>query len=141
MGDKLAKCPPSDRDQFNLLNRKIREENDLLRKTRNSLKNSGQQNPQNEKIDRIQVEEDLFANADIIAVTLNSSMNGQMEKFFVKKLRTRGKKFILSKIWKRKSLIFFFLILILQEVEMLGRFQYVSWMKQVNVSSLKLWFL
>ena len=108
MGDKLAKCPPSDRDQFNLLNRKIREENDLLRKTRNSLKNSGQQNPQNEKIDRIQVEEDLFANADIIAVTLNSSMNGQMEKFFVKKLRTRGKKFILSKIWKRKSLIFFF---------------------------------
>ena len=89
MGDKLAKCPSSDRDQINLMNRKIREEQDLLRKTKNSL-NSGQ-NSENEKVDRIQVEEDLFANADIIAVTLNSSMNGQMEKFFVKKLRTRGK--------------------------------------------------
>ena len=73
-----------------MLNRKIREEQDLLKKTRNSLNNSGQQNSENQKIDRIQVEEDLFANADIIAVTLNSSMNGQMEKFFVQKLRTRG---------------------------------------------------
>ena len=90
MGDKLAKCPPSDLDQSSLINRKIREERDLLRKTRNSLNNSGQQNSENQKIDRIQVEEDLFANADIIAVTLNSSMNGQMEKFFVQKLRTRG---------------------------------------------------
>ena len=90
MGDKLAKCPSSDRDQINLMNRKIREEQDLLKKTRNSLNNSGQQNSENQKVDRIQVEEDLFANADIIAVTLNSSMNGQMEKFFVQKLRTRG---------------------------------------------------
>ena len=90
MGDKLAKCPPSDLAQSSLINRKIREEQELLKKTRNSLNNSGQQNSENQKIDRIQVEEDLFANADIIAVTLNSSMNGQMEKFFVQKLRTRG---------------------------------------------------
>ena len=142
MGDKLAKCPSSDRDQINLINRKIREEQDLLRKTKNSL-NSGQ-NSENEKVDRIQVEEDLFANADIIAVTLNSSMNGQMEKFFVKKLRTRGKNLCLL-IYQNLNYYFHrisnFFFLILQVVEMLGRFQYVSWMKQVNVSNLKLWFL
>ena len=116
MGDKLAKCPSSDRDQINLMNRKIREEQDLLRKTKNSL-NSGQ-NSENEKVDRIQVEEDLFANADIIAVTLNSSMNGQMEKFFVKKLRTRGKNLSLliyenlnyyfQRIWGKNFQIFFY---------------------------------
>ena len=124
------------------MNRKIREEQDLLRKTKNSL-NSGQ-NSENEKVDRIQVEEDLFANADIIAVTLNSSMNGQMEKFFVKKLRTRGKNLCLL-IYENLNYYFhfkfFFFIHILQVVEMLGRFQYVSWMKQVNVLNLRLWFL
>ena len=124
------------------MNRKIREEQDLLRKTKNSLNNG--QNSENEKVDRIQVEEDLFANADIIAVTLNSSMNGQMEKFFVKKLRTRGKNLCLL-IYENLNYYFdfkfFLFILILEVVEMLGRFQYVSWMNQVNVSNLRLWFL
>jgi superfamily I DNA and/or RNA helicase len=32
----------------------------------------------------------LFANADIIAATLNSTMNGQMENFFVRKTMRSG---------------------------------------------------
>ena len=84
LGKKLEN-PNIDLDQVSLLTRQIKDEQKQLDDTRKELESI--KKPIQDKNKKQQIFEELFVNADIIATTLNSSMNGHMETFFVKKYR------------------------------------------------------
>ena len=87
LGDELAKnIPDAKRD---LLFRKLREEELKLKKIKVDIEAFENSKGKNENTHRIR--EELLMNADIVAATLNSSMNGQMENFFVKRKRSQSK--------------------------------------------------
>ncbi len=82
LGEKIKE---GNEDQMQFLTRKIKEETERLRKVR-----SQQERARKELTDgrggaeqlRREMGEKLFAGADVVAATLSSSMNGQMEGYF-----------------------------------------------------------